>query len=61
MIHRILRRAPHTGYTKLAATALSRIEWAINPAPRIASSLFDAPAMRFRVPQCFFNFLLLML
>jgi len=27
----------------------------------MASSLFDAPAMRFRVPQCFFNFLLLML
>jgi len=27
----------------------------------MASSLFDAPAMRLRVLQCFFNFLLLML
>jgi hypothetical protein len=61
MIYRIFRRTPHTGNAKLTATALGRIVGAINPAPRMASSLFDAPSMRFRVPQCFFNFLLLML
>jgi hypothetical protein len=61
MIDRIFRRTPDAGDTKIATAASDLIEWTVHPSPRMASAFFNAPPAGFGMPQCVFNFLLLML
>ncbi|WP_208647173.1 hypothetical protein [Mesorhizobium kowhaii] len=52
----VLWRAPNAGYAEFAATTLVIVIWAIHLAPSVTSTYFDAPPLRFGMPECGLNF-----